>query len=56
MEKEDEALAEELNSSSKEEGLLFADATTDYQSAHFVILGVPFDGTSTHRKGSEYAC
>jgi agmatinase len=35
--------------------ILFADAEARYEDAEFVIFGVPFDGTSTHRKGSEYA-
>ncbi|MCK5561781.1 MAG: agmatinase [Thermoplasmata archaeon] len=37
-----------------DESLLFADAISDYASSEFVILGVPFDGTCTHRKGAEY--
>lgn len=38
-----------------DESLLFADAISDYASSEFVIVGVPFDGTCTHRKGAEYA-
>ena len=35
--------------------LVFADARADLQGAEFVIFGVPFDGTSTFRKGSGLA-
>ncbi len=37
------------------DNILFADAEAQYEDAEFVLYGVPFDGTSTHRKGSEYA-
>ncbi len=39
----------------KDENLLFADATSVYESSEFVILGIPFDGTCSHRKGAKYA-
>ncbi|MFQ5885500.1 MAG: arginase family protein, partial [Thermoplasmata archaeon] len=35
--------------------LAFADARASFQEAEFVIFGVPFDGTSTFRKGSSLA-
>ncbi|WP_455392873.1 agmatinase [[Eubacterium] cellulosolvens] len=35
--------------------LLFADATTNFDESEVVILGVPFDGTSSHRPGSASA-
>ncbi len=34
---------------------LFADANSDYKKARYVICGVPFDGTSSFRKGSSLA-
>jgi len=34
---------------------LFADANSDYRTARYVICGVPFDGTSSFRKGSRLA-
>lgn len=34
---------------------IFADATSDYDSARYVICGVPFDGTSCFRRGSKDA-
>lgn len=34
---------------------LFADADSDYERAHYVICGVPFDGTSSFRLGSRLA-
>ena len=33
----------------------FADATSDYKNARYVICGVPFDGTSCFRRGSNIA-
>jgi agmatinase len=33
----------------------FADANSDYKKARYVIVGVPFDGTSCFRKGSSLA-
>jgi agmatinase len=42
-------------STETQDNILFADAEARYEDAEFVIYGVPFDGTSTHRKGSEYA-
>jgi agmatinase len=51
-----EDINEDLNLlEKKDETLLFADATSDYESSEFVILGVPFDGTCSHRKGAKYA-
>ena len=38
-----------------EEYSIFADATADLDDARVVILGVPFDGTSSHRTGSAQA-
>ena len=35
--------------------LHFADASDDYQSSHFIIFGVPYDGTSSFRHGSKFA-
>jgi agmatinase len=35
--------------------LLFADADADFNSAKYVITGVPFEKTSTHRKGTAQA-
>lgn len=35
--------------------LKFANSTSDFENADFVILGFPFDGTSTYRSGSRYA-
>ena len=34
---------------------IFADASSDYQKARYVICGVPFDGTSSFRLGSRLA-
>ena len=34
---------------------IFADADSDYKNAHYVICGVPYDGTSCFRKGSAFA-
>ena len=34
---------------------IFADASSDYQRARYVICGVPFDGTSSFRLGSRLA-
>ncbi len=33
----------------------FADANSGYEKARYVIAGVPFDGTSSFRKGSRFA-
>jgi len=38
-----------------DEGSIFADANTNLSDAKVVILGVPFDGTSSHRSGSAQA-
>jgi agmatinase len=35
--------------------ILFADANSDYNTASYVICGVPYDGTSCFRKGSVFA-
>jgi agmatinase len=35
--------------------IFFADANSDYENAHYVICGVPFDGTSSYRLGSRLA-
>ncbi len=35
--------------------LHFADADFNFESSHFVIFGVPFDGTSSYRHGSKFA-
>ncbi|UCE73459.1 MAG: arginase family protein, partial [Methanomassiliicoccales archaeon] len=35
--------------------LFFADADSGFEDAKFVILGVPFDGTSSFRKGAMLA-
>ena len=35
--------------------LHFADASKDFSSSKFIILGVPFDGTSSFRHGSKFA-
>ncbi len=35
--------------------IVFADANSDYESARYVICGVPFDGTSCFRRGSKDA-
>jgi len=35
--------------------LHFADASKDFSSSKFIILGVPFDGTSSYRCGSKFA-
>lgn len=35
--------------------LLFAGIQKTFQEADYVILGVPFDGTSTHRSGARFA-
>ncbi len=35
--------------------IIFADANSDYERAHYVICGVPFDGTSSYRMGSRLA-
>lgn len=35
--------------------MIFADANSDYKNARYVICGVPFDGTSSFRKGSSLA-
>ncbi len=35
--------------------IIFADANSDYEKAHYVICGVPFDGTSSYRLGSRLA-
>lgn len=35
--------------------LLFADADADFESSRYVIVGVPFDKTATHRKGTDLA-
>lgn len=35
--------------------VLFADAESSYEEAEFVILGVPFDGTCSFRKGTRLA-
>ncbi len=35
--------------------LFFADAESSFEEAYFVILGVPFDGTCSHRKGARSA-
>ena len=42
-------------STDNNDNILFADAEANYEDAEFVLYDVPFDGTSTHRKGSEYA-
>lgn len=36
-------------------GNLFADASSSFDEATFVLYGVPFDGTSSFRKGSKWA-
>jgi len=33
----------------------FIDALADYESARYVIFGVPFDNTSSYRAGSRWA-
>lgn len=33
----------------------FVDALSDYEAAHYVIFGVPFDNTSSYRAGSRWA-
>ena len=33
----------------------FIDALADYESAYYVIFGVPFDNTSSYRAGSRWA-
>ena len=33
----------------------FADAESSFAEGHFVIFGVPFDGTCSHRKGTSQA-
>jgi agmatinase len=38
-----------------EENLIFADAEANFEDAQIVILGVSFDGTSSHRAGSSKA-
>ncbi len=38
-----------------ENNLLFADAVTNLEDAQIVLIGVPFDGTSSHRAGSARA-
>lgn len=38
-----------------EEDLIFADATANFDEAKIILLGVPFDGTSSHRPGSASA-
>ena len=38
-----------------ENELIYADAVTNLDEADIVILGVPFDGTSSHRSGSSAA-
>lgn len=38
-----------------ENNLLFADADANFDDAQVVLLGVPFDGTSSHRPGSAKA-
>lgn len=35
--------------------IIFADADSSFNEASFVILGVPFDGTCSHRKGTSLA-
>jgi len=35
--------------------LFFADAESSFEDGHFVIFGVPFDGTCSHRKGTALA-
>ena len=35
--------------------LHYADASADYDSSYFVILGVPYDSTSSFRHGSKFA-
>ncbi|MCK5644618.1 MAG: agmatinase, partial [Gammaproteobacteria bacterium] len=35
--------------------LFFADAESSFEDGHFVIFGVPFDGTCSHRKGTGLA-
>jgi len=35
--------------------LFFADADSSFEEAQFVILGVPFDGTCSFRKGARFA-
>lgn len=35
--------------------LVFADADSSFEDAHFVIVGVPFDGTCSFRKGARLA-
>lgn len=35
--------------------MFFADATSSFKEAGFVIVGVPFDATSSFRKGSRFA-
>lgn len=35
--------------------MFFADATSSFKEAEFVIVGVPFDATSSFRKGSRFA-
>lgn len=37
------------------DNVIFADADSDYKKAHYVICGVPYDGTSCFRKGSCFA-
>lgn len=36
-------------------GNLFADASSSFEDATFVLYGAPFDGTSSYRKGSKWA-
>jgi agmatinase len=38
-----------------ESKLIFADAEFSFEEAYFVILGVPFDATCSHRKGARLA-
>jgi len=33
----------------------FLDSTTPFEEAHYVIIGAPFDGTSSYRRGSRFA-
>ncbi|MEW5761114.1 MAG: agmatinase, partial [Candidatus Thermoplasmatota archaeon] len=35
--------------------VIFSDATSDFQNSKFVILGIPFDGTSAYRPGARFA-
>jgi agmatinase len=37
------------------ENIFFADATSSLEDSIFIILGVPFDGTSSFRKGTSFA-